>query len=529
MKKWNEEKVFNILILAVFAIGILVRCYKFGILMDSTQSDEMGTAYDAWCLLNYGTDRYGKSWPVYFNNYGVHGQSALMTYLSLISFAVFGYGKFALRFPALIVSALAGIFGILIVGETTNKNRYYQLVFAALYAVSPYTIMASRFALDCNLMFGISTIFLYFLIRAYKTEKKAMYFVAGLFAGLTLYTYSISYIVMPIMLAASLAYMCYTRKVKLLDAVSFVIPLAVLATPLILVQVINMFELEEFKIGAITIIRISNYGASDVSFRDFFVGIIRGFVVSIGYDEIPYNTDSRFFTFYPMSIPFFAIGVILLLKRLVGSLKNREASGETFIAIWFLCEVLAAGLMVDPNVNRMNGIIFAVMYAIVIGAMWVIEKCGVSFKKINAKSLIAMLVCAVYLVYFIAFVFTYYTDIALADVTTSSMCPEAIAYVQNNELLRDKVIASNIPPQSYMATLLPPPEEIDENCNCTDDHYTCYSMTDYTTLRDYIYNQGGTDKAYLVYRPSDDDFAVFAEMSAQCVRFGYNFYLWYWE
>ncbi len=518
--KENKDQALKLIIFAVLAVGILVRCYKFGILMDATQSDEMGTAYDAWALIHFGTDRYGKSWPVYFNNYGVHGQSALMTYLSLISFKIFGYGKVALRLPALFVSALAGIFGTLVVGETTGKNRYYQIVFAILYGIAPYTIMASRFALDCNLMFGIATVFLYFLIVAYKTEKMPLYFVAGLFAGLTLYTYSISYIVMPLMLVFSLIYMCYTKKISLTNAVVFTIPLAILAIPLILVQVINMFDLEEFKIGVITIIRINNYGGGDVGLSGFFIGIVQGLLVSLGFDDILYNTDPRFFTFYPMSIIFFVIGLVLVAKRTAKAIKEKSADPEVFISIWFLCEMLAAGLMIDPNVNRMNGILFAVMYGITIGAMWLIEKKG----KVAAYAM-----AVIYGVYFVFFLFMYYTEIVYADVTTSSMCPEAFEYINASDELKDREIATNIPPFLAAASVLPNPELIDEEGNYRGENYVCYTYTDYETLRDYFYNRGGTADVYLIYRPQEDDLALFEEMGARCERFGLSFYLYYWE
>ncbi len=524
LSKKDNNRIL-VLIILILVAGIAMRFYKFGILLDSVQSDEMGTAYDAWSLLNYGVDRYQKSWPVYFNNFGLHGQSALMTYLCLVCFKVFGYGRFALRFPALLVSALAAVFGVGVFGEIfEEKKRIYQLVFAFLYAVSPYTFMASRFALDCNLMFGMSTIFLYFLIKAYKSEKLWVYFLAGLFAGLVLYTYSISYIVMPLMLLLSIIYMIYTSKVRFIQALVFVIPLAILALPLMLVQIINVFDLPEFMLGPITIIRITGYGGSDVSFNDFFLGIVRGFAVSVGFDDIAYNSDPRFFNFYPMSIPFYLIGLVVLFKSVVRAIKEKEPLCEVFVAIWFICEVLASGLMVDPNVNRMNGILFAVMFFMTTGFVWTFEKL-----KENAAKIFCIGCAAVYLVYFGVFIYTYFTEIGYAECTTSSMCPEAFEFIDDHEEFSGKVVASNIPPASYAASRLPAPGQIDEMGNYSDDLYTCYSFYGYETLREYLYNEGGVDKLYLVYRPTEDDMQLFDELEASKEQFGTNFYLYFWE
>ncbi len=57
----NRKNRYIAIVILILALGILVKCYKFGIIMDQTQSDEMGSGYDAWCLLNYGVDRYGYS------------------------------------------------------------------------------------------------------------------------------------------------------------------------------------------------------------------------------------------------------------------------------------------------------------------------------------------------------------------------------------------------------------------------------------------------------------------------------------
>ncbi len=533
-KKIKDNRVI-LIIVSILIIGIAVRCYKFGTLMDSVQSDEMGTGYDAWCLINFGTDRYQKSWPVYFSNYGIHGQSALMTYLCAASFKIFGYGRFALRFPALVVNVLVAVFGILIIRESFHDEKHkYQLVFAILYSISPYTIMASRIALDCNLMFGISTIFLYFIIRAYNTGRGSYYCLAGVFAGLTLYTYSIAYIVMPLMLLCSIVYMVYTKRVKVSDVIAFVIPLFILATPLILVQIINRYDLQEFRLGIFTIIRIMNYDTSDANLKITLLGFLKSIFVSIGFDGIPYNTDSRFFTFYPMSIPLFFVGIFLLGKQFVNSIRSREPMGEALVFLWIICEIMAGGIMTDPNANRMNGIMFGVMYCITIGIVWGYDRLmkytqGQSKGSGLGMKIVTGVFGLSYLIYFAVFVYTYYTDIAYADVTTSSMCPEAFDFIRNDELLKDKVIATNIPTTTYPASILPSPDKIDENGNYSDERYICYTNYEYDSLREFVFNKGGLDIAYLVYRPLPDDAELFDELGAVDRQFGINFHLYYWE
>ena len=68
--------------------------------------------HDAYCIANYGTDRYGNSNPVYMINYG-GGQSALYTYLAAILIKVFGYSLTVIRIPALVFSIIYLIFAFL--------------------------------------------------------------------------------------------------------------------------------------------------------------------------------------------------------------------------------------------------------------------------------------------------------------------------------------------------------------------------------------------------------------------------------
>lgn len=525
----NTKNRYIAIIILILALGILVKCYKFGVIMDQTQSDEMGSGYDAWCLLNYGVDRYGYSWPVYFINYG-GGQNALYTYVCVLTIKLLGYSRFAIRLPALLFSIVAGVFGVLLTGELIpgekEETRFgAQILMAFLYAVSPYTYMASRFALESNLMFSCGMAFLYFLVKAFKNRKNIYYFLAGVFAGLTLYTYAIAYIVLPVMLLMSIVYMIRQKRVNVGDVVAFVLPLAVLATPLILVQYVNYFDLEPMRLGIFTITKFREYRAGEIGFDNFFLGIYQGFKSVLWYDGIDYNTNKYFFTFYPMSLPFFFYGLYFLIRRSYYAIKEKCIETEPFMLFWLIGEILAAGLMTEPNTNRMNGMIISVMYLTVIGMIEFAQKL-----KDRWRNTFAIVVFASYMLYFMIFLYAYFTVIGFEHVTTSSMSPEAVEYIKNNDDLKDKVVASNIPPMFYAASALPSPDMIDYNGNYRDDdHYTCYTYSEYNSLREYLYEKGGTDKAYLIYDPTDDDKQLFEELHATQKQFGYSIYLYYWE
>lgn len=92
--------------------------------------DEAATAYSAWCLANYGVDRYLKSWPVYLLNFD-GGQSIMYGYLLAGLFKLFGYHVFLIRLPGIFFSFLNWLFGMLIVKKVYPQNKYLPL--AAVY------------------------------------------------------------------------------------------------------------------------------------------------------------------------------------------------------------------------------------------------------------------------------------------------------------------------------------------------------------------------------------------------------------
>ena len=171
MKFIKNEKSISYVVL-IFAI--ILRCINFGTVPAGYHFDELGSAIDAWFIINYGTDRYGISYPVYFINYG-GGQSALYTYLCAVSIFILEFNEIAIKLPALLSSVLFAVFGMKLIGITfsnyINSSRL-QLLFVILYAVSPYCFMSSRFGLDCNFMLGGSdfTIDFWAYIKSSSTE-----------------------------------------------------------------------------------------------------------------------------------------------------------------------------------------------------------------------------------------------------------------------------------------------------------------------------------------------------------------------
>ena len=144
-----------------------------------------------------------------------------------------------IRIPALILSMIEVVVCYLLVKEFKSKKM--ALLFMLMVTISPWHIMKSRWALDCNLFSPMQLISVYALIKAIKAEDKKTlkYVIAGLLFGVTLYSYAISYIAIPIFLLIMLSYSIKKKLVKTKEIIVFTIPLIIFAIPLILVQMVQ--------------------------------------------------------------------------------------------------------------------------------------------------------------------------------------------------------------------------------------------------------------------------------------------------
>ena len=241
--------------------------------------DEASVAYNAYSIVNHGVDRYTNLFPIYFMNFD-GGQSALYTYLAALFIKLFGYSIICVRIPAFIFSVLTFIFGYLIGKKIAGKKCGVLVAF--LITVCPYFIQVSRWGLDCNLMLGMFTISIYLLLKAINNKKASSFLLAGCMFGLTLYSYALSYLLVPLCLFFVLVYLIYTKNITFKNFLFFTIPLILLSLPLILNVLINMglineihtrfFSIPKMKTNRVSEIRLSNFWVNLLDLKNYLIG-----------------------------------------------------------------------------------------------------------------------------------------------------------------------------------------------------------------------------------------------------------------
>lgn len=384
----------------IMVVLVVTRFWRVATIPTGMHIDEIGMAYDAWSLAQYGVDRKLLSWPVYLNNFG-GGQSSLYCFMCAGLFKLFGYHILWVRVPGIIGSFLGVIFSMLLARKMFTERKELSLLTGLMMTVCPYFIMASRFGLDCNLMMGFSVLFLYTLVTAIEKKSYVWYACAGVAGGILLYTYVISHIVLPIFLLLILMYMICTKRFSWRHFLVMGASMGCLAFPLILFHIVNTFDLPNIHLGVFTVAKLDIDRATEMyiptwgSFTYVFKKVFRG-------DVLDYNSVPEYPNLFRITVPFFALGLAYSIATLVRSIKHRVSDAKAYILLWFVAMVLI-GSMMNANSNRINGVFGTVILLAVVG---VYVLCSVLKKY---ATVLVMAVCAIYCGLFLDFGSFYYS------------------------------------------------------------------------------------------------------------------------
>lgn len=348
---------------AIIIVFTFIHCFRIGSIPYGINVDEMGMGYDAWCLSMFGTDRYLNSFPVYLINFS-GGQSALYAYLCAPLVKAFGISATVLRIPAIIFSFVTLFFAVKIANFLWNDTRMNLLV-GFLYMIFPVFLMLSRIGLDCNLMLGMSAAFLYFILNAVERQRNQDYLLAGVSGGLLLYSYVISHMVLPVFLLLLVIILIFMKKISIKQVFFMAIPLFLLAAPLMLMHFINMFGLEEMRLGIFTIPRLYRYRSDDLSLQVVGKNLLGFFQTTLMYDDVPFNSIPFFGNMYFLSIPLILTGLGHGIWLFVQALKKRCWEPQIVMILW-TASVYITGIFIGtgdgPNVYQVNSIYLAYLF-----------------------------------------------------------------------------------------------------------------------------------------------------------------------
>lgn len=391
----NKEKYIFYFILA---IGILVRIWDFGNIPAGFNQDEAFAAYEAYSMVNYGIDSAGKVNPCYFISWG-SGMNVLESYLAMSFIKMFGLSVVSFRMPQLILSCVSLPVMFLLLKKVFNKKIAFLGM--AVLAVSPWHIMISRWGLESNLAPAFLLFGLFFFIKGIEENKH--FLLSALFFGLSLYAYATIWVVIPLILVAFIIYMLVThQKVKALYAVLSIVILFLFALPLILFLLVNNDFMPEIQTAFLTIPKLAQLRDGELALSNIFRPASYKNLIELMItqnDSAIWNSTEKFGLFYKLSVPFYFLGFVSLMRDVFLKKENKKA----FILMGLACTFFGALVIYTINVNRVN---FLHLFIIMLTAVGIHEL----YNLFNNRKIVIATVAAGFAVCFIWFSAYYFTD-----------------------------------------------------------------------------------------------------------------------
>lgn len=340
----------------LFIAGALLRVLWLGEIPGGLNQDEASIGYDAWALLDSGIDRNGVPWPVHFIAWG-SGQNALYGYLSMPFIALFGLSVFSLRLAAAFWGVISlWLFWRLGQKEDTDNERKGMAGWALLLiATSPWHIMASRWALESNIVPAVILVAVYLLARAPEHLRWRLP-VAAAVLTLSVYAYGPAYLFAPVFLLWALVLI---HRVTRIDWRTFLLTALVaflIALPMLIFIANNAMGDGHIHIGPITIPRYPSEARYSNIFLPFADGgleripdnILQVFrMLFAGQDDgLPWNAIHGWGPQFIFLTPFVIWGMVKVLG-------GRASLIDKLMFAWFICALFTA-FCTEANINRMN-------------------------------------------------------------------------------------------------------------------------------------------------------------------------------
>ena len=490
---WLKENWIYILL---FAFIGFTHCYKLASIPSGINVDEAGIYYDSWNLLHYGMDRHQNAWPLYLENYG-GGMSVLYVYTLLPLVYLFGSSLLVVRIPIVISTLLTAMYGLKIIRLRKFDNKWLEYAFLFAMGVMPIFVVMFRFALDCNLMLGVSTIFLYYFLKAVETGRKRDYFCAGILGGVLLYTYILSHLVLPVFLLVEFIFLLINKRVDWKKWFLMAVPMGIFAFPLIWIHVINLFDLEQRKLGIFTLTKLASYSSrtGQLSITNMLQSIPEVLKCMFIHDADRFDTVERFTTMFALSIILALIGLFVCVRK---GLRSKTNLVTPTILFWFLVEFLLGCLQgtIGLSSYKINAVFFSLLFIELEGLNQVLLWLN---SRIQWQKLITVLILVYYIGMGASFLKYYFFDYVADTYPIYLMAgdmTEAVEYAESiNTEGNDTYIGYVHQAQMYYTVAKMPPfyEQTFPSKDYGKIHYYLPDAIDYTV----VYIVRNTEEDYL--------------------------------
>lgn len=352
------------LLLAFFVLGVALRTYRWLEVPGGLNQDEASLGYDAFATAMAGMDRNGTHWPAYAVSWG-SGQNVLAMYMVALLVRFFGLSVAVLRLPFL----LSGIGALVVFPLLLRRLAGKPMALLGLFflAVAPWHVVMSRWALESNLLPGMFLMGVYWLVLAMERRHTGLYVLAAATFSMAVYAYAIVAITMPLFLLVLCITLirrrCMAWKQLLLCGAVF----GILAAPLFVSMLVNMFHLPEVVTPFFSAPRMTAVRAEllTVPTKHNVRALLD--LLWTQDDGFLWNGVPGYGICYVFMLPFVLLGI----GRIFYQWKQQPV--KRIMLLWLLCG-LVQGCLIEVNINRLNILCFPYLYFLCEGVLFVASR-----------------------------------------------------------------------------------------------------------------------------------------------------------
>lgn len=226
----NKKNLYYLILALVTFFGFVIRVFQVEKIPPGLFTDEASIGYNAYTIIESGTDEVGNFLPVFFKNFYDLYRPGVSIYFSAPFVFLFGLNEFSLRFASSIIGALT-IIAIFFLGKTLFSTKI-GLFSALMLAISPWHFHFSRIGQEIIYLAFFVTVSTNFFILGIKKKKASFFYLSFFFFGLTLYAYVPAYFLVPLfVIYLSLIFLPELKKKPKQIILGFIV-LTIMALPL---------------------------------------------------------------------------------------------------------------------------------------------------------------------------------------------------------------------------------------------------------------------------------------------------------
>lgn len=494
IQKWN--KMLPVLLLG---LGALLRLVYLGIMPAGMHQDEGFVFWNAYSLWTEGIDSAGSVWPIYLADWG-DGHSALYSWMLLPLYALVGeenINLFICRLPQAVVGICTLWAVYLLLKQLFDEKIGRWGLF--LLAICPWHIMMCRWGLDANLAPGFLIFGFYFFIRGLENNKWLL--ASAFLYGVGLYSYALTWPIIPVMLLLQIGYGIYLKKLSVNKwAVLSVLLLGILASPLMLFVLNNSFGSgEPICLGFMTIPVMGGYRADELapSIAGMW-GNVRRVITLLWRQNVGavYDILLPHGLFYDIGRFFIIFGFVCLVVQMFKKLIKKEYAAEVFIFI----QLIGAGItcaIVYVYLHQVNSLYIPLVLCQAYGVWMLIG--WLAKRKAKIAQGVTLALAGAYLVCLVWFQRDYYGSyrelmrsyfpVGIQYATEYAMEQGTEIKVERGAQFSRILFYTKTNPKQYLDSVVYSAGT--EPAHFSDGEHTFYINTDYVNI--------DKDKVYIIY------------------------------